>query len=276
MRVNLHTHSNASDGKLSPSDLIDKLACNYIEIIALTDHDTINGIEEAKIKADLHGIKFINGIEISTSINGLGLDFLDENKHSIHLLGINFDIQIFKSIMNEKEIIKKEKIKNLIDQLIKSGYKIDNKDYGSKKTFVAEELVKKGYAKDNQEAFNKIINNFYPRNTDLITVDEVVRIIHKSNGKVIWAHPYEILHKIYKYRITEEQIDMICEKLKNHNIDGIEVYYGNYDIKQIEFLKKIQQKYNFIASAGTDFHNKVKGELTFIDIDIKLIKEALS
>lgn len=94
MRVNLHTHSNASDGKLSPSNLIDKLACNNIEIIALTDHDTINGIEEAKIKADLHGIKFINGIEISTSINGLGLDFLDENKHSIHLLGINFDIQI--------------------------------------------------------------------------------------------------------------------------------------------------------------------------------------
>lgn len=276
MRVNFHTHSNKSDGKLSPSELINKLAKCNIEVLALTDHDSVKGIEEAKAKADLHGIKFITGIELSTKIHGLELDFLDENRHTIHLLGLHFDYEMLNKILIDKEELKKLKIKNLVTQLIEVGYNIEPLDYGSKKTLVAEALIKKGYAINIQNAFNNIINNFYPRSVDLVTVDEAVRMIHKANGKVIWAHPYEIIYDVYKHGITESQIDKICAKLKLHHVDGIEVYYAKYNKSQIEFLESLKRKYSFITSAGTDFHNKTDYEQAFIDIDIELIKEVLS
>ena len=103
MKVNLHTHSNHSDGKLTPSQLINRLAENNVEVVALTDHDTISGIMEAKKQANNKGIMFINGIEISTKINGLDLGFLDENRHTLHLLGLGYDYNILHYIFSKKK-----------------------------------------------------------------------------------------------------------------------------------------------------------------------------
>ena len=115
MRVNFHTHSNKSDVKLSPSELINKLAKCNIEVLALTDHDSVKGIEEAKAKADLHGIKFITGIELSTKILDW-VSFLDENRHINHLLGLLW-LRNVKQNINRQENLKLN-IKNLVTQLV--------------------------------------------------------------------------------------------------------------------------------------------------------------
>jgi 3',5'-nucleoside bisphosphate phosphatase len=275
MKVNLHTHSTASDGALSPSDLMKKLAYNSVDVCALTDHDTINGIEEARKEALKLGMTFVNGIEISTKIHGLELDFLDENHHTLHLLGLGFNYEQLKYLFDKKDLDKQQRVKDLVDQLIKDGYQIEFIDYGSKRTSVAKALIAKGYANNVQDAFNHIINLYYDRHVDNMTVDEVVTIIHEANGRVIWAHPFDILYNVNKVRITEEQLEMICQKLREHHVDGIEVYYERFSKDQQNFLRHIQNKYNFFASCGTDYHAKPIQSATFMEINPSLIKEVL-
>ena len=275
IRVNLHTHSTKSDGKLKPSELVERLYSDGVKVISLTDHDTICGLNEAKKTARKLNMGFISGIEISTDISELKVDFLDSINNTIHLLGLGFDIEKFQRFMNEKQEEKIARIKHLIIQLNEDGYNIIPKDIIKKKSDVAKLLVDHGYATDAQDAFNSIINNYYDRHIDNYRFSDVINIMHSCGGVVIWAHPFEILLGIYKQSISINQIDLMCGILKPHDIDGIEVYYGKYTPEQKKQLKKLKDKYNFISSAGTDYHAKSSNEKTYYEIDQNLIEEVL-
>jgi len=192
MKVNLHTHSTASDGLLSPKDLIKRLALDQVEVCALTDHDSIKGIKEAQQEAFLHNIRFINGVEISTKIDDLEIEFLDENIHTLHILALNFDYEMLSSLFNDREKDKINRLRKLVEELKHDGYYLDITLPIVKKTQIALQLVKHDYAEDIQMAFNTIINRYYDRNQDNMTIDTVVDMVHKTGGKVIWAHPFEI------------------------------------------------------------------------------------
>ena len=276
MRVNLHTHSTKSDGTLTPKEVINKLYENKVEICALTDHDTLDGLEEAQNTAEQLGILFINGIEIPTKINELDIDFITD-RHTIHLLALNFDRGKLQKFFDDRLIAKKERIETLISQLKNDKYRLnyDSLVGISKRTSIAKELVNNKYAVSVQDAFNNIINTYYNRFIDNLEISEVVKIVHESNGKVIWAHPYDILFDVSKVRINEEKVAMICKRLSLFGIDGIEVYYEKFSDKQIEFFKLQQEKFCFITSCGTDYHAKPIDFPIFMEIDINLIKEVL-
>lgn len=275
IKVNLHTHSNKSDGVMTPYELVRKLHRDGVEVVSLTDHDTISGLAEATKTAREFNLGFINGIEISTDISELKVDFLDSINNTIHLLGLGFDIEKFNRFTSEREQAKIARIKQLIVQLNEAGYYIVPKNIIKKKSEVAKLLVNRGYATNVQDAFNRIINNFYNRHIDNFKVSDAINIIHSSGGVVIWAHPFEILLGIKKQSISINQIDLMCERLKSYNIDGIETYYRNYSSEQKMQLKKIKDKYNFISSAGTDYHAKSSSEKSYYEIDRKLIKEVI-
>lgn len=275
MKVNLHTHSNASDGTLSPKDLIKKLVSEQVDVCALTDHDTLSGIDEAQEESKRHNIKFINGIEISTKISGLDIPFLDESKHTLHILALNFDIEKLKFLFQQRDKDKAERLIRLVKQLNGAGYHIETPIPLNKKTQIATKLVEHKYASDIEHAFNEIINKYYNRNLDHMTLDDVVRMVHQANGKVIWAHPFEILDFTKKVELNEMQIEYIIPKLKNKHIDGIEVYYETYSEERKNFLKSMSEKYHLIKSCGTDFHGKPNRSAPYIDIDEKCIKEVL-
>ena len=275
MKVNLHTHSTASDGTMMPKDLVRRLAYEQVDIFALTDHDTLDGIEEAQLEAKNHNIRLISGIEISTKISGLNITFLDETKHTLHILALNFDVDKLRWLFQQRDKAKEERLHRLVKQLNSEGFNIEVPLPLVKKTQVARKLVEQNYATDIQNAFNMIINKHYDRNLDHMTIDDVITMVHLSNGKVIWAHPYEILNYNSKVTLNEAQIELIIAKLKDKNIDGIEAYYEAYSVNQKDILVKMADKYNLIKSGGTDFHGKPNRSVPYIDIDENLIKEVL-
>jgi predicted metal-dependent phosphoesterase TrpH len=275
MKVNLHTHSTVSDGTLSPKELILKLVSDEVQIIALTDHDRIDGLHEAYITAQELGIQFINGIELSVHIHDLDIDELEPEHHTLHMLGLNFNLELFNLLMKERLIRKEGRLKDLVKVLRNEGYSINADTYYARKTAIAQALVDAGYANDIQEAFNLIINKHYDRSIDFMNINEACELIHSAGGKLLWAHPFDILYDIKKVRIEKELVDKIASKLKIKKVDGIEVYYQPFNEDQIQFLKSIQEKYQFIASSGTDYHGKESRKVTYVDLDLKLISEVI-
>jgi len=274
-KINLHTHSNVSDGLLSPKDLIKVLFDSGVKICALTDHDKVNGLLEAKREADRLGIQFITGIEISTRSYDLNIDFLNPEVHSFHMLGLGFDLNQLVETYQNKNRLKTEKLRLLFQLLIDKGFKLSSITNLNKKTQIAEALIDSGYANSLDEAFSNIINNYFDKRSDKICITEAVDMIHSAGGRIIWAHPYEILEGNCKKELTENQIESICSKLKSMNVDGIEVYYQKYNQNQISFLNDLKIKYGFIASGGTDYHGKSSQPNTYIEIDIFNVKEVL-
>ncbi len=276
MKVNLHTHSTISDGRLSPKDLVEKLHQDGVKIFALTDHDKLDGINEAKEQAAEYEMKLITGIEISTRIFDLGISFLDEKIHTIHMLALNFNYETLKQSYQDIDKNKANKLGELNEQLIDLGYQIPRFVNLTRRVTIANALVTHGYAKSEEQAFEEIINKHYDRWSDNLGVKDVVRMVHNAGGKLLWAHPYEILENVSKCTLNESQIEEIARKLKLLGVDGIEVYYQKYKPEQIDFLKDIQKKYDFICSCGTDYHARDSQPITFVDIDLNLIKAVIS
>ncbi len=240
MRINLHTHSTESNGRITPKELMDRPYDDGVEICVLTDHDSIEGINEARAIANGYQMRFINGIELSTNVNELDVDFLTDH-HMIHMLGLNFDYDMFKEIYDEVKKPIVERLKDLVEILKQEGYKMDYDLFEgvSNKTIIAENFVKHGYVSNRYEALEKIIYNYYDKFIDYMEVSDAVDLVHQAWGKVIWAHPYEILNNLHKSEIDNQSVYEICKALKGYGIDGIETYYGNYSDKQIEYLKKM-------------------------------------
>lgn len=275
MRVNLHTHSNVSDGALSPKELVQKLHKDGLEVFALTDHDRLDGLSVVRQEAEKLGMSFINGIEISCRLTDIELPFINDTS-SVHLLGLNFNLDALKLNYQKRQMDKQKRLIVLLDKLLERGYEIQINKPLVKKTQIAEALVNTGYTKDIQTAFNEIINRYYDRNIDNMTVKEAIQMVHDAQGKILWAHPFDILDGIVKRRINEEQVDKFCQIFKKLGIDGIEVYYQRFTDDQRTYLKSLQNKYLFIASAGTDYHAKPMHSPTYVDIEASLIKEVLS
>lgn len=275
MRVNLHTHSTVSDGLLTPSELVQKLHQDGVTVFALTDHDKIDGLNEAKATSDRFAMRFINGIEISANMRNFNLSFVDSSTDSLHLLGLGFNYEKLSAIYNRRSLLKKTKLAALNITLIEQGFHIPVIKNLEKRTQLADALVFHNYAASVQEAFEKIVNPFYDRWEDSIGVEEAVEMIHSSGGLILWAHPYEALRGSSKIHLNNDQIEALCVQLKSLGIDGIEVYYQMYSPSQTEYLRSLQEKYDFVASAGTDYHGKPNQPNTFIDIDPRKIKEVL-
>lgn len=275
MKVNLHSHSTISDGLLTPKELVQKFVLDGVEIAALTDHDRIDGLAEAYHYAKEYGLNWIHGIEISASIHDLEIPMLDTKHHTLHLLGLGFNLESMQHHMIQRKMEKMIRIKVLIDQLRNDGYDININNGVFRKTDIAIELVNKGYCTSIQDAFESIINHYYDRNFDNLSIMQSVDLIHRSGGKILWAHPYDILFDMDKQRIDDGMVEQIAIRLKSLGVDGLEVYYQKFDEHQQSFLKTLQNQLNMIASCGTDYHGKPSQTVTFMEIDPLLIKEVI-
>ena len=276
MRVNFHTHSNVSDGLSTPKELIKKLNDDEVKICALTDHDRIAGLEAAKKTANELGIIFVNGIEISCNLHDIEIDSIKRTDYSVHMLGLNFNLEDIKQIYEKRKLDKIQRINKLVFTLKNNGYNIDIPFSTERKTTIADALVNNGYANNTQDAFNNIINNYYDKYTDKMSVKEAIEIVHQAGGKIIWAHHFDILNNFMKIRIDNFLVEKICSQFKKLGTDGIEVFYEPFTKKHINFLIKMQKKYDFIASFGTDYHGKDDQLKTYLDINEKLVEELMS
>lgn len=243
-RGDFHLHSNASDGKLSPKDLVNLAKIRNLDIISLTDHDTISGLKEAIFQSGIIGIKLIPGIELSTLYNG----------KSVHILGyfknikyINDDFKNFLKEMRNYRILRAKKIVNNLYKFfnIKLDYdKILKNTHGIiARPHIAKAIIEAGYNYDFEHIFSEFIGENSPAyvpNKKLTTQDGI-SLLKSMKAMTVLAHPVLIKGANVK--------DII--KLP---FDGIEaIYPANTPDDKLKFIN-YSNKYNKIISAGSDFH----------------------
>ena len=255
--VDLHCHSNYSDGSLSVRELITKARESGINYLSITDHDTVDGMDEKISVANEFNINFINGIEISC----------DFREGELHILGLFFDhknsgliefLSKLKQYRMERNIKMAEQFKNLgidinMEEFLSNGKKIE----AIGKPNFAKYLVDKGIVKNFKEAFKKYLRDggLADVKKQRVTEKEAIAEIHKAGGIAVLAHPDQTGIKNYS------EFEVFIKDMKEKGLDGIEVYYTNYSKKEIKFYKKIANKYCLLVSGGSDFHgeNKASG-----------------
>ncbi len=262
--VDLHIHSNLSDGSLSPVEIIDIASNSNVAIISIADHDTVDAYNDSLIKyARNINIKIIPAVEISTKYHGKG----------IHVLGYNFDINNNKltdklyTIRNARHIY----LHKVIIQLEKIGFIIDaqslDKINAVTKAHIALNIIENkkneklllqifDHIPNKGEFIEVIMNEGCPAYVKKETISpiEASELIKEAGGKVILAHPVA-----YKYEdgLTDNDI---LNLVKEMNADGIEANYiyidkHNNKINEVKYWNNFAKKHNLITTIGSDFHN---------------------
>ncbi|MBT6355567.1 MAG: PHP domain-containing protein [Nitrosomonadales bacterium] len=248
--IDLHCHSNVSDGLLSPAELMSHAAENNVQAIALTDHDDIAGLSEASFTAKSLNIIFINGVEISVTWK----------KRTLHIVGLNFDkdnkllFQGLKKIRDGRY----KRAQLMADGLGMAGIQgaMDGaKSYAKNSTIgrihFAQFLVAQGYAKDISAVFKKFLTPGKPGYVDheWISLEESIRLINGAGGDAIIAHPgrYDMGNKLYP---------KLFQEFKDLGGTGVEVMSGSQDPSQANYFSKLAANYNLFSSCGSDFHGK--------------------
>lgn len=255
--VDLHVHSNESDGTLSPKGVVELAVKSNLDAIALTDHDTIDGINEA-IKAsgeasnNGHPIRIIPGTELSVSY---------KNK-DIHILGLflNPNNQTLKDELLKARIKRDERNEKMALNLAKAGIDISISKMRElegnvvlTRAHFAKYLTEHGYTKSIKDAFDKYLNDESPYyvKREYLTPGKGIEIIHEAGGLAILAHPL-----LYKYTLKE--VEELVQYLCQYDLDGIEVIHSSNTGFDEGHLRRIGNKFGLLFSGGSDFHGENK------------------
>jgi predicted metal-dependent phosphoesterase TrpH len=243
MKIDLHTHSTASDGLYTPAELVAHASQAGLSIIALTDHDTTNGLEAALGAGQKHHLEVIPGIEVNTDLGGA----------EVHVLGYFLDYQqaAFQQTLQTLREMRVTRAKKMVAKLQALGLDITWERVRELaagtvgRPHVAAALVEKGYAESVADAFNRYIGHnkpgYVPR-YKLAPVD-AIRLINSVHGLPVLAHPFGIAE-------LEQLLPSLCEA----GLAGIEVYYGEYDPQTVEYLRLLADYYHLIPTGGSDYH----------------------
>ncbi len=250
--VDLHVHSDKSDGSLSPSDLVSYAIKQGVTAFALTDHDTVDGIDEAIRASEGTSVTVIPGIELSTEYEG----------KDIHIVGLFID---------KEEPAFREKIQEFVDSRILRNQKMCQKltEYGLPITYdelqnefvgsvitrahYAQLLLKKGYIKSLKEAFERYIGDrgpcFIPR--EKITPEDGVKLILSAKGIPVLAHPLQ-------YGMGDERLQRLIDRLKEAGLVAMEAIYCTHSPSEENKMRTLADKNELLISGGSDFHGNAK------------------
>lgn len=260
MKVDCHIHSLYSDGVFTVKEIVELLQENKVELFSLTDHDTIDGITEAKEYSS--GIlKFISGVEFTCKEEKFSLL---NKKISIHLLGYNID-------ENNQDLIKmlenrKENVNSVYDDLCRKitdlGYPISKNNIPISCGIVLQfcdviNYLKSNYANISDDVFMLIEEYMIKLNAVNISISEAITSIHNAGGKAIWAHPFNVYNDFEKMSIDRTEVLCILNTLRKMGLDGIEANYLAFSDEQRQWLMDIVENYGLLYTVGSDFHGSV-------------------
>ncbi len=250
--IDLHVHSNQSDGTLTPKELVRLSAEQGLSAFALTDHDNTTGVAEALAASSEYGVEVIPGVEFSTE--HLGID--------IHIVGLEFELENpdFQKQVAEYRDERLFRNRKMIDRMAADGIDISwekmEQSFGPiawTRAHFGRYLLDYGYVNEISEAFSTYIGEdckyFVPREKS--TPYDAVRLIRKYGGIPILAHPFQ-------YHLSREQLEELIGGLKDAGLIGMEVYYSTYSKEQSAELLALTQKYDLAPSGGSDFHGDNK------------------
>lgn len=256
-KVDYHIHTTYSDGVLKPVEIIKQRKAEDYDIVAITDHDGIEGIQEALTAGEALEIKVVPGVEIST---------ITEEGVEIHILGYNFDVNNQKLIdtLNELKARRRDRNMRLLKAFQDLGYDITLEDlklnpgqtyYG--KPHFAKALVNKGYAPDKQAAFDTIFEKPEIKGIKKVKLStvEAIELINQAGGMAVIAHPGEIKN-LGKLQSVEwkDNMSVLLRSLKISGLKGIEVFHPSHGKEEEDFFISLANKYHLHMTEGSDFH----------------------
>jgi predicted metal-dependent phosphoesterase TrpH len=259
--IDLHTHSTASDGSYSPTALMAEAAKRGLTAIALTDHDTIGGLEEAAPAAVERGIRFIPGVELEIAWNPKG---------EFHLLGleINSPTPEFRAAIEELAHRRLKRNLEIIEKMNKAGIDVsydeiiaiaggleaDNSSslqHSIGRPHFAAFLAKRKIVKNREQAFRRYLGKgkpFYIPKTGLEFV-RAVEVIKESGGIAVLAHPMSLY-------VAWGRLPDLIKSLKENGLDGLEAWHPNAKVSECKRLEELGKKLGLYITAGSDFHGE--------------------
>lgn len=247
MKYDLHSHSTASDGSLSPSELVRRAHDQGVDVLALTDHDTTNGFAEAKRTAQEVGLTLVAGVEVSVTWA----------KQTIHVLGLNVDPD-YQPLQDKLAIIREERD----DRALRMGEKLEKmgvKDAIARaremstgliaRTHYGRILVEDGYEQDLGKAIRKYLINGKPGFVagNWISLEDAVGGINGAGGVAVIAHPA-------RYRLSGTKMRLLIKQFMECGGQGIEVLSGSHSRDEVHHFADVSRKNGLLASCGSDFH----------------------
>lgn len=249
-RVDLHSHTKCSDGGLTPQELLDRAVNFQLDALAITDHDTLAGLDIAKkhiIDKNLP-ITLIDGIEISTSWHNF----------EIHIVGLNIDVKNaeLNALIGQQQIAREQRAASMGDKLVKCGLpniyeqaKLLAQEGSITRAHFAKVLFQQGHVSTMQGAFDKYIGKgkrAFVKPT-WCSIETAIDVIHKAGGSAVMAHPI-------RYDMTAKWLRRLIEQFKAANGDGLEIVLPQMNKEQRKNMLNYCLEYDLYASLGSDFH----------------------
>jgi predicted metal-dependent phosphoesterase TrpH len=262
--VDLHTHSNASDGDLSPSSLIREAVKRGLSAIALTDHDTINGLDDARKTANELGIRFIPGIEIGikwkapSAVYGIGPG------GEFHLLGlgINRPSPGFLTAIAELSCFREARNMEILEKMREIGIQADYEEikalsggYSVGRPHFASLLVNRKIVKNREQAFARYLGSGQPLYVpkEGLEFERAAAIIAESGGIPVIAHPMSLY-------VAWGRLPDLIKELKSRGLKGIEAWHPTAKLRSCRRLEELGKSLGLYITAGSDFHGSVRPE----------------
>lgn len=243
----LHCHSHFSDGELSPADLVERAVVKGVTHLALTDHDTVAGLEvaSAHISAQQLPLELISGVEITCQWQGF----------EIHIVGLNFaaDHPALVGLLTEQQQLRRHRYEQMLAKLHKAGLEVAPPLAAEltmpTRKHLAEALVEQGFVKDFESAFQRFLGKgqqAYVR-TEWVSIERAIAALQAAGGCAVLAHPHA-------YRLSNKWLRRLLTEAKAWGLDGVEVAISQQRPGDRLALATMAQDVGLKASVGSDFH----------------------
>lgn len=253
MKIDLHTHTNRSDGTDSPTELMENAKAAGLDVIAITDHDSTEGWKEADKAAKRVGITLVHGIEISTKLG----------PKSVHLLGYEFDPRHEPLAIELRKIIdgRNSRLPATLERLRGLGIDIHADDVRARSTnaaamgrpHVADALIELGVVTNRDEAFERYLTPGKPAYVDRYAADlpTAIGLVKAAGGKAVLAHPWSRgSHRV----LTRDRIGLLAEQ----GLDGLEVDHNDHTAEDRAALRLIAREFGLVHTGSSDYHGTGK------------------
>lgn len=246
--VDLHVHSNASDGTFSPSQVVELAKNTGLDAFALTDHDTTAGVPEALEKGRDLNIEVIPGIEVSSSFDGT----------EIHILGlfVNSDDPVLAAMLEKMRISRDRRNEKMLENLAADGISFtkeelcgDNPDTIITRAHIAHALVAKGICSGMDQAFKKYLQygGRYCPQKEHLSPEEVVKTLISNGAFVALAHPFQ-------YKFGDKKTEELIAHMADLGMKGLEVYHSSNNKLESMKLQEMAVRHHLLPTGGSDFH----------------------
>ncbi len=253
--IDLHAHTTASDGSLSPTGLVEAAVAAGLAAVAVTDHDTSDGVPEALEAGASLGIRVVSGIEISCVLEG----------GALHILGYETDPAEprYAEAVERLKRAREERNPKIINNLREMGIPITMEQVEERagggvvgRPHMAKTLLDLGAVETMQEAFDSYLASDSPayEHKFRFEPDVAFELIKGAGGIPVMAHPYQT-------RRDGEELRRLVADLKDQGLEGIEVLYSHHTGEQVTFYEELAREFDLVPTGGTDFHGRSKPDL---------------